>query len=132
MTGCHGFRGVRSRDCGICAWMQIEDDRIVHADFYVQDELWDEVCPDDEVREWVVGGPKFREGKFVICVGCFEKRLGRRLRREDFTTEPDFLFGTPPSRRLRSRWEVSAARGLEPPRDRSHRKPTRTRPIPSR
>ncbi len=95
-------------DCGICAWMHIEDDRIVDEDFYVQDELWTEVCPDDEVREWVVEGIKFREGKFVIWVGCFEERLGRRLRREDFTTEPDFLFGTPPSRRLRSRWEVSA------------------------
>lgn len=105
---CVDFSILDCVDCGICAWMQIEDGEIVHEDFYVHDALWDEVCPDDEVREWVVDGTKFREGKFVICVGCFERRLGRTLRREDFTTEPGSLFGTPPSRRLRSRWETCA------------------------
>lgn len=92
-------------DCGVSAWRQIEDDRVVHEDFYVHDELWDSVCPDDAVFEWVVGGTRFREGRFVMCVGCFERRLGRRLTRADFTVPPGDLFGIPPSQRFVSRWE---------------------------
>jgi hypothetical protein len=90
------------------AWRQVEGGRLVHEDFYVHDELWDAVCPDDEVREWVVDGTTFREGKFVICLGCFESRLGRRLTREDLTVRPQELFGTPASRRLASRWDNGA------------------------
>lgn len=98
----------RCPDCGVAAWRRLEDGRLVHEDFYVHDELWDWVCPDDRVREWVVDGTKFREGQFVMCVGCFESRLGRRLARHDFTVPPQSMFGTPPSKRLLSRWEESA------------------------
>lgn len=92
-------------DCGIPAWMLEEQGRIVHEDFYVGDELWDSVCPDDHVVESFVDGEKRRNGRFVMCIGCFEKRLGRRLRCEDFTVPPGDLFGIPPSRRFVSRWE---------------------------
>lgn len=92
-------------DCGISAWMQDEDGRIVHEDSYVHDGLWDSVCPDDGVVESMVNGEKHRHGRFVMCIGCFEKRLGRRLRREDFAGPPLALFGIPPSTRFVSRWE---------------------------
>jgi hypothetical protein len=29
---------------------------VAHEDFYVHDELWDSICPDDEVEEWVENG----------------------------------------------------------------------------
>lgn len=92
-------------DCGVLAWRQIEDGRVVHEDFYIHDELWDSVCPDDVVFEWVENGTKFREGRFVMCIGCFEKRLGRKLTQADLTTPPGDLFGIPPSKRFVSRWE---------------------------
>ncbi|SOD63658.1 hypothetical protein SAMN06297387_11211 [Streptomyces zhaozhouensis] len=46
-----------------------------------------------------------------LCVGCLEKRIGRRLRRGDFTdcpmNKPDFTYldgrPVPKSRRLRNR-----------------------------
>jgi hypothetical protein len=79
---------------------------VAHEDFYVHAELWDSVCPDDEVEEWVEDGVTYREGTFVICIGCFERRLGRQLTREDFTVRPNRLFGTPPSYRFRSRWKA--------------------------
>lgn len=78
------------RDCGLDAWMFEEDGRVVHEDFYVHDELWDDVCPE--------GG--------LLCIGCFERRLGRQLRRTDFKGPPNALFGDPPSARFRERWET--------------------------
>ena len=47
--------------------------------------------------------------KFVMCIGCFEKRLGRQLTREDFKAPPNRLFGVPPSYRFRSRWKARSA-----------------------
>lgn len=93
-------------DCGVSAWRQKEGDRAAHEDFYVHDELWDSVCPDDQVHQWVEDGITFREGRFVMCIGCFERRLGRQLNREDFTVPPQRMFGVPPSYRLRSRWKA--------------------------
>lgn len=92
------------RDCGIHAWRIDEMGRQVHEDFYVHDEMWDAVCPDDQVLERVEDGTRFREGNFVICIGCFERRLGRRLTREDFIAPPHRSFGMVPSRRLTDRW----------------------------
>ncbi len=92
-------------DCGLAAWRLKEGHREAHEDFYVHDELWDTVCPDDQIVEWTEGGITFREGRFVICIGCFERRLGRELNREDFTGPPRRLFGVPPSYRFRSRWK---------------------------
>ena len=94
-------------DCGIDAWGYEEDGRIVHEDFYVPSELWDAVCPDDNVRRYVEDGIEFGDGNFVICIGCFEHRLGRKLTREDLQVEPHPLFGRPPSRRFRDRWGES-------------------------
>jgi hypothetical protein len=95
-------------DCGIAAWSQVENGRLVHEDFYVHDELWDSVCPDDEVETSYVNGDKFRNGRFVMCIGCFERRMGRKLARADFTVPPGDLFGVPPSSRFVSRWESGA------------------------
>lgn len=91
-------------DCGVDAWAQNEDGRLVHEDFYVHDEMWDAVCPDDEVVEWEASGTTFRQGRFLICIGCFERRLGRRLERRDFAAPPHRLFPHPPSNRFLSRW----------------------------
>jgi hypothetical protein len=101
---CSDLRLLDCGDCGIPAWSQFEQGKVVHEDFYVHDELWDSVCPDDGVVEWVVDGTKVREGRFVMCIGCFETRLGRQLQRSDLTTPPHDLFGTPPSSRFLSRW----------------------------
>jgi hypothetical protein len=77
---------------------------VAHEDFNVRDELSDSVCPDDEVEEWVQDAITYREGAFVICIGCFERRLGRQLTREDFKCAPYRLYEVPPSYRVRSRW----------------------------
>lgn len=91
-------------DCGLDAWVFEEDGQIVHEDFYVSNELWDSVCPDDEVRRYVKDGIEFGDGNFILCIGCFEKRLGRTLTREDLRIEPHDLFGLPPSKRFKNRW----------------------------
>ena len=94
------------KDCGINAWQIDEGDRMAHEDFYVHDSLWDAACPDDEVVEWTQGRVAFREGNFILCIGCLEDRLGRQLTREDFTTPPQRMGGTPPSYRFRRRWKA--------------------------
>jgi hypothetical protein len=60
------------QDCGIDAWGQQESGRVAHEDFYVHDDLWDAVRPDDAVEMWEEDGVTFREGQFVLCIGCFE------------------------------------------------------------
>jgi hypothetical protein len=101
---------LRCHDCGIKAWSQVESDgRVVHEDFYVHNALWDGACPDDDVlRGYLPNGQEFGEGLFILCIGCFEKRLGRTLTREDFLGPPSDLFGTPPSSRFVARWETLA------------------------
>jgi hypothetical protein len=99
-------------DCGIDAWRFEEGGRIVHEDFYVHDELWDATCPDDDIVRWTQNGTDFAQGRFVICIGCFEKRLGRQLTRQDFGGEPGDerpgdLGGDPPSRRYLDRWAAT-------------------------
>ena len=94
-------------DCGIAAWWIDEGGRIAHEDFYVHDALWDSVCPDDEAVEWTEEGVVFRVGTFVLCIGCFEERLGRQLTKEDFQGPPKRMFGMPPSYRFRRRWKAT-------------------------
>ena len=91
-------------DCGINAWAFEENGQIVHEDFYVPNELWDAVCPDDKVQRYLVEGVEFAEGNFVICIGCFEHRLGRKLTRAELRVAPHPLFGMNPSKRFRDRW----------------------------
>ena len=55
---------LKCTDCGCKPWDLGED-------FYVSDGLWLLTIP-----------PKKRDN--VICIGCFEKRLGRRLTRKNF------------------------------------------------
>lgn len=75
-------------DCGIDAWEFEEDGRIVHEDFLVSKDLWDSTCPDDDIVRWTQDGSELAQGRFVICIGCFEKRLGRQLTRRDLGGEP--------------------------------------------
>lgn len=92
-------------DCGCKPWDLGED-------FYVRDGLWLITIP-----------AKKRDD--VICIGCFEKRLGRKLTRHDF--KPWFrnnrcysisktplywrmtgkLLNDPPSKRLADRLQLS-------------------------
>lgn len=81
-------------DCDLDAWLFEEGGCEVHEDFYVHDDLWNSACPDD---------PHGDDG-FMLCIGCFERRLGRKLRRGDFKAAPHDLFGTPPSRRFLERY----------------------------
>jgi len=86
-------------DCEVDPWMFEEDGRLVHEDFYVSHKLWTATCPDDECHD--LPGT----GKFAICIGCFERRLGRPMTRADFTVPPSPMFGVlPPSQRFVSRW----------------------------
>jgi len=82
-------------DCKNSPWDDGED-------FYVKDALWESTIP------------KYKRNK-VICIGCFEKRLGRILTQKDFKSW--FLknkwFGNSnkinesPSNRLKSRLNLS-------------------------
>jgi len=75
----NGFTSI-CHDCGIDAWGFEEDGRTVTEEFGVSDELWDEGAPDDEVIRWTAAdGSVVGQGRFVLCLGCFERRLGRTL-----------------------------------------------------
>jgi hypothetical protein len=82
-------------DCGVQAWRFREDGRrLVHEDFYVSAAVWNATCLE----------------RGVLCIGCFERRLGRRLYRDDFTHPPRTHTapwpgpGTLPSTRFVDRW----------------------------
>lgn len=102
---------LKCHDCRIDAWSQVEPDgRVVHEDFYVHNDLWDRACPDDDVlRGFLPTGEEFGQGQFILCIGCFEQRLGRQLTRGDFAGGPFDLFGKPPSSRYVARWETTLA-----------------------
>ena len=68
MTGLRSCIDCEKPDC----WAFMEDGIHVHEDFYVHDSLFEATCPD--------GG--------IICIPCFEKRLGRPLTRDDFKGGP--------------------------------------------
>lgn len=55
-------------DCGRRAWFQGED-------FYVSNKLWHQAC---------VAEPVMKDDEGMLCVGCFERRIGRQLCRDDF------------------------------------------------
>lgn len=57
-------RQLKCTDCGCKPWKMGED-------FYVTDGLWLTTMPIGKRDD-------------LICVGCFEKRLGRKLTRKDF------------------------------------------------
>lgn len=75
-------------DCGCMPWDEGED-------FYVNDKLWAQVMP--------MNG--------IICIECFEKRLGRKLRKKDFKVwfreglsfDGTHLINEKPSTRLKDR-----------------------------
>jgi len=59
---CDDVRNPLCMDCGV-------DTDAINEDYMVLDELWLEAVPTETG---------------MLCVGCLEKRLGRKLRREDF------------------------------------------------
>lgn len=80
-------------DCGSSPWDMGED-------FYVNDKLWKQVMPLDG----------------IICIGCFEKRLGRQLTKKDFKpwARKNRWYGdqrrklnNPPSERLKNRLKLA-------------------------
>ena len=70
-------------DCGA-------DTDAINESYLLHDELWHKVNPAEAG---------------MLCVGCCERRLGRKLRRNDFTRFSLSAFdeGMPISRRLRDR-----------------------------
>jgi hypothetical protein len=71
-------------------------------DFYVTHGLWILTVPEAK-----------RDG--IICIGCFEKRLGRKLTKRDFAPwfrknrwhgDQRRLINDPPSRRLAERLKL--------------------------
>ena len=89
-------RQLKCTDCGCKPWDMGED-------FYVRDGLWITSMP-------------VKKRDDVICLGCFEKRLGRKLTRNDF--QPWFrnnrwyrdkgkVLNDPPSERLADRLQLS-------------------------
>jgi hypothetical protein len=56
-------------DCGERSWVQLHEDYIVH------DEIWHQACTTEPVMKNDCG---------LLCVGCIERRLGRRLHSADF------------------------------------------------
>ena len=64
MWDCFDCMALVCTDCHIEPWNMGED-------FYVNDGLWYLTLPK---IKW----------ESVICIGCFEKRLGRKLARKDF------------------------------------------------
>jgi hypothetical protein len=56
-------------DCGGRAWTQLREDYIVH------DDIWHQACTAEPVMKDDCG---------LLCVGCIEQRLGRRLNSADF------------------------------------------------
>jgi hypothetical protein len=55
-------RDPRCMDCGV-------DTDAIDESYMVHDDLWRAAVPSEAG---------------MLCVGCFEKRLGRRLKRDDF------------------------------------------------
>lgn len=107
-----GIGRTLCRDCRIEAWHQWDERQgcFAHEDFYVHHDLWDRICPDDlveEIRDCRDGRVLGRNGTYVLCIGCFERRLGRELRPSDFIPGQDpfgeywsVLVGRPPTFRF--------------------------------
>jgi hypothetical protein len=78
----------KSRKRFLCADCGVDTGKI-HEHYFIKTELW------LKVMQTIHG---------MLCIGCLEKRLGRRLRREDFTdsyiNSPKF---EPKSQRLMER-----------------------------
>jgi hypothetical protein len=85
-------RNPRCMDCGV-------DTDAINEQYMIHDELWREVVPSEAG---------------MLCVGCFEKRLGRKLRRDDFRPYAQSAFdaGIPVSERLRDRMRTIKHRYL--------------------
>lgn len=61
-----------------------EDGSRVCEMYQVTDVLWDALYPEDDKIIFQEGAHTFKHGKFIICLSCIEKKLGRALTCEDF------------------------------------------------
>ncbi len=84
---------LNCRDCGIDAWMFVENGRVVQEDYVVHDDVW------------AAGSGDASDG--VLCIGCFERRLGRELRHDDFMYAPFVMMGMTPSERYFARLAIA-------------------------
>ena len=77
-------------DCGV-------DTNAINENYMVVDDLWHGALPSEAG---------------ALCVGCIEKRLGRKLRRDDFAkfALTAFADGLPVSKRLRDRPRATLSR----------------------
>lgn len=76
------------KDCGV-------NTEIIAEEYMLLDDVWRAAHPDEAG---------------MLCVGCFEARLGRTLRRADFTRYmlSNFDDGMPASERLKDRLRLPA------------------------
>lgn len=86
---------LKCTDCRCYPWDMGED-------FYVVNKLWLSTIPESKQDH-------------VICIGCFEKRLGRRLIKRDFQRwfwnnrwygDKGKILNDPPSQRLQKRLQL--------------------------
>lgn len=88
------FESPLCKDCGV-------DIHSINELCYINDALWKYVCsrkPEIDTR-------------YVLCIGCIEKRLGRQLTPNDFVSCElnGHDFGRPKSDRLKDRLGIKRA-----------------------
>jgi hypothetical protein len=95
-------RGARCHDCDMDTGPCDEDGYPVEGweGYMVKSDVWDAAVPDDP-----------HDMSVLLCVGCLEGRLGRRLGPEDFTAVGINEPGPLDSPRLRDRRDLPAAEG---------------------
>lgn len=74
-------------DCGEDAWHRPDG---TSEEFYVSNDLWRAACPQDP--------------QAILCIGCFEKRIGRQSVAVDFLSTSPWTTSGPISERLASRF----------------------------
>jgi len=57
-------------DCGERAWIKL------HEDYFVPDNIWHQACTAE---------PVMKDDRGILCIGCIERRLGRRLTDADLS-----------------------------------------------
>jgi hypothetical protein len=83
LLDCDPVRNPLCRDCGV-------DLDAINEEIMLVDEVWLAAVPTE---------------RGMLCIGCLEKRLGRKLRRDDFTRYSQSAVdeGMPVSDRLKDR-----------------------------
>jgi hypothetical protein len=67
----------------ICADCGCDTEEIGEYNYLLLDDVWEQIWPGTTFKDF-----REMEGKYILCIGCAEKRLGRELKPEDFN--PDY------------------------------------------